>query len=243
MERFGFTKGTQLGPNYRIVEFLGEGWEGEVYKIEERRTKIIRVAKMFYDRRTQQREPHIVYAKKMHDLRRCPIVIQYHHNDRFEMGAKSYDFSVSEYADGEVLAQFIKRQRQKRLPTYEALNVLYQLAKGIEQIHDMGYYHGDIHSENIILKRKGVGFDVRLIDLIHLGKPTKSRIADDAYDLINILYEMIGKSRFYAQQPPEIKDLILGKRRDAIHRKFKDAGQIRRALESLEWGSQAMEKR
>lgn len=33
--------GRTLGSNYEIVEFLGSGWEGEVYKVVENRTGIM----------------------------------------------------------------------------------------------------------------------------------------------------------------------------------------------------------
>ena len=44
---FDLREGQTLGRNYYVVELLGIGWEGEVYKVEERRTGIVRAAKLF----------------------------------------------------------------------------------------------------------------------------------------------------------------------------------------------------
>ena len=64
--QFDLQPGRTLGPNYFIVEFLGGGWEGEVYKVEERRTKIIRAAKLFYFRKGVREAPLLRYATKLH---------------------------------------------------------------------------------------------------------------------------------------------------------------------------------
>ena len=71
--------GRTLGPNYFIVQFLGSGWEGEVYKVEERHTGIIRAAKIFYPKRNIRNRTLLKYAKKLDKLRGCQIVMQYHH--------------------------------------------------------------------------------------------------------------------------------------------------------------------
>ena len=37
-QAFNLLPGQMLGNHYRIIEFLGSGWEGEVYKVEEKQT-------------------------------------------------------------------------------------------------------------------------------------------------------------------------------------------------------------
>jgi hypothetical protein len=48
---FDLEPGQKLGTSYRVEEFLGAGWEGEVYRVVEVPTGISRAAKLFYPRR------------------------------------------------------------------------------------------------------------------------------------------------------------------------------------------------
>lgn len=233
---YNLPPGKLLGRNYIVQEFLGHGWEGEVYKVEERSTGIIRAAKLFYRHRyTKRTSPHVIYAKKLYRLKSCPIVIQYHHQDKVQVRRQNLDFLVSDFVDGEVLKNFIERQPGKRIQPFEAMHLFYALVQGVEHIHFLGEYHGDIHSENIMIKRRGMSFDVHLIDLMHLGAPSRTRIQQDVYDLIAVFYEMLGGERFYKNMPQNIKRIILGRKKNLISRQFKMAGHLRLFMENLDW--------
>ncbi|HTM63649.1 MAG TPA: protein kinase, partial [Gammaproteobacteria bacterium] len=184
---YDLAEGGRLGRHYTVLDFLGEGYEGEVYKVAEKTTEIVRAAKLFYKVNHIQKYPHVAYAQRLHQLRNCPIVIQYHHQDKVKIKGQDVDFLVSDFVDGEVLATYIANQPGKRLQPFEALHLFYEIVKGVEQIHLLNEYHGDIHSDNIIVKRKGLKYSVHLIDLLHLGKPTKKRIQDDVIDLAQLL--------------------------------------------------------
>lgn len=232
---YDLKNGKALGRNYRVLDFIGNGWEGEVYKVEERKTGIVRAAKLFYRRRSNVESPHIHYAKKLFKLRSCPIIIQYHFQDVVNIDQKKVDFLVSDFVDGEVLSNYIYRQRGKCLLPFEALHLMYALVQGVEQIHFLGEYHGDIHSDNIIIKKRGLGFEVHLIDFLHLGKPTKAKIQQDVYDLINIFYEMLGGAARYRHCNDNIKQVIMGRKHNLIRQYFNMAGHIRLYLENLDW--------
>ena len=231
---YNLSPGKMLGRQYRVLEFLGQGWEGEVYKIEERTTGIIRAAKLFYPKRYHE-FPHVTYAQKLYRLRTCPIVIRYHHQDTTRIKGENVNFLVSNFIDGEVLSQYIANQPKHRLMTFEALHLFYAIVQGVEHIHFLGEYHGDIHEDNIIVKRRGLTFDVHLIDLMHLGKPTKARIQQDVIDIIAALYQMIGGAKYYKRVHNNFRKIILGKKQSLISKQFKTAGHIRLFLENLEW--------
>lgn len=232
---FDLAPGRTLGPHYHIVEFLGGGWEGEVYKVQERRTGIIRAAKLFYQRDGLRREPLLRYAKKLFKLRSCPIVVQYHHRGTAKLHGQTVEFLVSDYIDGDMLSTFVARQRGRRLPPFEALHILYAVAMGVEQIHFLGEYHGDIHSDNIMIRRRGLGFDVYLLDFFDLGRTTRERIQEDVFDLVSLLHEMIGGAEAYRRIGPEIRQIIKGRRRSLIRQRYKTAGDLRLALDNLRW--------
>lgn len=232
---FKLTPGRILGRNYRVLSYLGNGWEGEVYKVEECRTGIIRAAKLFYKHCYEFSKPHIFYAKKLYKLRMCPIIIQYHNQDVVTVKKEKVDFLISDFVSGEVLSEYIKKQRGRRLLPFEALHLFYALVQGIEHIHFSGEYHGDIHSDNIMVIRKGLNFEVKLIDLLHLGPSTRTKIQQDVYDLIAVFLEMLGGRKYYRILPQNIKSIILGQKKQLISSKFKMAGHLRLYLENLDW--------
>jgi len=232
---FNLLPGRVLARKYEVVDLLGAGWEGEVYLIREAATGIERTAKLFFPQRNLRDKNSKFYAKKLHKLRHCPIVIQYNAQETITVQGESVTVLVSEYVDGELLSQFIARQPGKHLSPYQAIHLLHALASGMECIHNMGEYHGDLHSDNIILQRYGLNFDFKLVDLFHSGAPTRDHIHSDTVDMIHILHEAIGGQKHYAKQPQEIKALINGLKRTLILKKFKSAAQLRRYLEALQW--------
>ena len=233
--RFDLAEGRTLGRNYYVVEYIGRGYEGEVYKVEERRTGIIRAAKIFYTNHKLPKAPMLRHATKLFKLRSCPIIIQYHHRDIATIKGEQVDILVSDFVDGEMLSTYVGRQKKKRLPDFEALHLLYELARGVERIHHLGEYHGDIHSDNVLVRRRGLGFDVHLVDFFDLGRPTKQKIQDDVIEMINLLWEMVGENDGYRQAGKEIKQIVRGRKHGLIKERYKTAGQLRLALESLRW--------
>lgn len=234
-ESYALTPGRILGRNYRVLDYLGNGWEGEVYKVEECRTGIIRAAKLFYKHCYKITKPHIFYAQKLNKLKSCPIIIQYHNQDVVTVRKEKVDFLISDYVSGEVLSEFVAKQKHKKLNPFEALNLFYALVQGVEHIHFQGEYHGDLHADNIMIKRKGLSFEVKLIDFLHLGRPTKLKIQEDVYDLIGVFYDMLGGQKHYKDLPINIKRIILGRKKNLIAKKFKMAGHLRLYLENLTW--------
>src|SRR5436305_12559692 len=82
VRRFDFPPGRSVAGKYLIQRQLGSGYEGEVYAIVERATGIRRAAKFYYPHRDPMGKAAIVYARKLDALRHCPILMQYHHQDR-----------------------------------------------------------------------------------------------------------------------------------------------------------------
>jgi serine/threonine protein kinase len=227
--------GLTLGRNYYVVEFLGGGWEGEVYKVEERRSGVLRAAKIFYDHRRLPARRLQRYIQKLYKLRGCDIVTQYLHRDIARVGREQVEILVSDYIQGEPLSDFLDAQPRKRLSPFEALHLLHALASGIEQIHYLGEYHGDIHPGNILVSRRGLAFDLYLLDFFDLGRSTQEKIQYDVYDMINVLFELIGGADGYARCGDEIRQIVCGRKHSLIRQHFRTAGHLRLALENLEW--------
>ena len=235
VKRFDFPPGRRVAGKYEIDRLLGSGWEGEVYAIVERSTGIRRAAKFYYPHRDPMGKAAITYARKLDALRHCPILMQYHHQEFTMVRRKKVIVVISELVEGDKLSEFMSAQPHRRLTTFEALHVLYILAKGISPIHARGEYHGDIHDDNIMIRRQGITFDVKLLDFFDLGRPTRSRIHKDVLNLIQVFHTIVGGRDLYAKQPRVVKNIIRGLKDSLILARFKSAGDIQHHLENLEW--------
>lgn len=237
--RFDFPPGRTVAGKYIIDRLLGSGYEGEVYVITERNTGIRRAAKFYYPHRDPTGKAAITYARKLDALRHCPILMQYHHQELATVKGQKVIVVISELVEGEKLSEFLKRQPDGRLSAFEALHVLYALARGIAPIHARGEYHGDIHDENVMIRRQGISFEVKLLDFFDLGRPTKIRIHKDVLNLIMVFHSLVGGRDHYADQPKVIKDIIRGLKDSLILERFQSAGDIQRHLETIEWDTEA----
>ncbi len=232
---FNFQAGRILARKYEVITRLGAGWEGEVYLVSECSTGIERAAKFFFPQRNPKNKNLIFYAKKLHKLRQCPILIHYHTQDIITFKNQPISFLVSDYVEGELLSEFLLNQPGKRLDTFQALHLLHALAKGIENIHHLGEYHGDLHTENVMVRRYGLGFDCKLLDMYMWGAPKTANIHDDVVDLVRLFYDIVGGKKQYAKLPSQAKDICNGLKRTLILKKFRSAGQLREHLELLDW--------
>lgn len=236
IERFDFSPGTVLAKKYRVISKLGEGWESEVYIIREKSTRIERAAKIFFPQRNRSSRVATIHARKMHKLRNCPIVIQYHSKETIKFEDTKVSMLISDYVEGEVLSEFLARQRGKRISAFQGLHLLYALANGISCIHANREYHGDLHPENIIVHRYGLGFDLKALDFFHWGPPNRQNLQDDIVDVIKIFYQAIGGKRLYASQPAQVKEICCGLKRKKILAKFSTMAKLKHHLETMEWG-------
>ncbi|HKK05816.1 MAG TPA: protein kinase [Gammaproteobacteria bacterium] len=235
IEAFNFAPGRVLAGKYEVITRLGAGWEGEVYLIREQATGIERTAKLFFPHRNPRDRNAKFYATKLHKLRQCPIVIQYHTREMIIHRGSQIAFLVSDFVEGELLSQFLARQPGKRLSPFQGIHLLHALATGMECIHNMREYHGDLHADNIILQRYGLEFDLKLLDMFHWGAARPENIHDDVVNMIHILYDALGGQKHYARQPPQIKAICRGLKRTLILRQFRSAGQLRQYLETMRW--------
>ncbi|MGB7159939.1 MAG: protein kinase [Tepidisphaeraceae bacterium] len=235
VKRFDFAPGRRVAGKYDIERPLGSGWEGEVYVIVERTTGIRRAAKFYYPHRDPMGKAAIAYARKLDALRHCPILMQYHHQEIAYVRRRKVTVVISELIEGQKLSEFLADQPREQLSTFEALHVLHGLAKGIAPIHARGEYHGDIHDDNIMIRRQGIGFEVKLLDFFDLGRPTRGKIHKDVLNLVEVFHVIVGGRKHYARQPRVVKNIIRGLKDSLILQRFQSAGDIQRHLENLQW--------
>ncbi len=233
--KYDLKPGYMIAGKYEIIEKLGAGWEGEVYRVMEKTIGVERAAKLFYPRSDDRNRATKFYARKLHKLRHCPIMIQYHTGERITIDGIRVNVLISEYVEGEILTSFVRRQPGKKLTAFEGVHLLHELALGIEEIHRAHEYHGDLHDDNIIIRRRGLSFNCKVVDMYNWGAPKAENVRDDVCDLVRIFYDALGGKRTYWKQSPEIKYIISGLKRSLITKKFRTAGHLRRYIETMEW--------
>lgn len=233
--RFGIVPGRVLASSYRVDKFLGSGWEGEVYLVTERLTGAQRAAKLFFPERNARDKAALYYARKLERLRDCRIVIQYHHSETLRIRGEPVTVLISEFVDGRLLPDFVAGAPDERLSVFEAVHLLYALASGLAQMHERKEYHGDLHAGNVLVRRRGIHFDVKLVDLYDRGKAASWNIREDVCDLVRIFYDMVGGRAAYAAQPDIVKSVCCGLRRSLIHKRYPTAWHLCRHLDTVQW--------
>lgn len=229
---FDFEEGKILSSKYEVVSKLGGGYEGEVYLVRELGTGIERAAKFFYPKHQWNTRTIQAYAKKLHKLRSCNSLIKYISKETLKYKNHEITYLLSEFVEGMTLTEYLKTYHPKGMPFYQALHLMYALVKATEELHLKKESHGDIHEDNIIMQKKGLHYELKLIDVFH---KRRGSVQADVIYLCQLLHLISGGPKKYAGQPPIIKSICLGLKQGLIRRKFKNSTMLRVYLENTPW--------
>jgi RIO-like serine/threonine protein kinase len=116
-----------------------------------------------------------------------------------------------------------------------ALHVLFSLVQGIEAVHALGQYHGDVHSQNILIQPRGVRFDLKLVDFFDWGKPARYKQQQDVINTIEVFGECLGGRKHLRELPDEVRYICSALRQDVIKRRFPSMTHLRQHLEHFAW--------
>ena len=136
--------------HYQIIEKIGEGGMGIVYKAKD--TTLERtVAIKFLPRQTatqaEERQRFYIEAKAAAALNH-PNIATTHAIEEVEDDV----FIVMEYIEGQELKQ---KNDAGPLPVEDAIHIILQIANGLQEAHKKGIVHRDIKSANIMLTGSG----------------------------------------------------------------------------------------
>jgi len=147
--------GKTLG-HYRILEKLGQGGMGVVYKAED--TKLKRSVALKFLRPGLTRDPE-VSARFIHEAQAAAALDHPNICSVYEINeAGDQTYIAMPYVEGRSLKQ---RLESGPLGAGEAVNIAMQVAEGLGEAHSRGVVHRDIKPGNIMLTEKG---QVKIMD-------------------------------------------------------------------------------
>ena len=141
--------GTTLASKYKIIEVLGRGGMGIVYKAEDTKLKRSVALKFLPPELIQNeeiRERFVLEARTAAALSH-PNICTIHEIDEQE----GRSFISMEYVEGQSLKERIE---QGSLAPEKALEIAIQVAEGLEEAHKKGIIHRDVKSANIMVTEK-----------------------------------------------------------------------------------------
>ena len=151
------TTGSTFARRYQIIEELGKGGMGKVYKAQDSEIKEKVALKLI--------KPEIAADKKM--IERFRNELKFARKIRHKNVCQMYDLNkeegtyyiTMEYVSGEDLKSFIRRARQLTVGT--AVLIAKQVCEGLAEAHSLGVMHRDLKPQNIMIDRDG---NARIMD-------------------------------------------------------------------------------
>jgi serine/threonine protein kinase/predicted Zn-dependent protease len=146
------TLSTIFANRYEILEKLGKGGMGEVYRVkdvkldEDMALKVLRPEIAAHEGTIERFKNELKFARKITHRNVCRM---YDLNEEGET-----PFITMEYVKGEDLKHLIKSK--KKLSEKEAITLAKQVCEGLVEAHSLGVIHRDLKPQNIMVDDKGV---------------------------------------------------------------------------------------
>jgi len=143
--------GTVLGRRYEILQILGEGGMGAVYRARDREVNRMVALKVI--------RPELTGNSAILDRFKQELVLSHQVTHRnvvriYDMGdADGIKFITMEYIEGQDLRSLIAQQ--KVFQPEEAVEMMRQVCRALEAAHAVGVIHRDLNPQNIMRDKQG----------------------------------------------------------------------------------------
>jgi serine/threonine protein kinase/Tfp pilus assembly protein PilF len=146
------TTGSTFADRYQIIEELGRGGMGRVYKVMDTKVKEKVALKLLKpeiasDKKTIERfSNELKFARKIRHKNVCQM---------FDLNEeKGIHYITMEYVPGEDLRSMIRMSGQLSVGT--AVNIAKQICEGLTEAHKIGVVHRDLKPQNVMIDRDGI---------------------------------------------------------------------------------------
>ena len=150
MYDFISSKGIDPETEFDLIELIGQGNYGRVYKVIHKKTGKIFSAKIAYIEKTNEIES---FKKEINILSQCNNQYIVHYYGSYIKGHQIW--IILEFCDGGSLYELIKIL-PRNLNEEEIASLIYMILKGLLFLHENKKIHRDVKSENILLTHEGI---------------------------------------------------------------------------------------
>ncbi len=196
--------GTVLG-KYRIVDLIGRGGMGIVYRAEHVDLGMLRALKTLAP---EWVDHPLAQARFLKEAKAAARISHPHVVKIFDSGSyEGLPFFVMEYLEGEDLASALTRTR---LTVEQTAGIMLAICAAISELHEQGLIHRDLKPGNIFLARDKVGnivptvLDFGIVKPIGAGPPSFVGQTQDG-DLVGTVHYI---------SPEQLSDFPAGERSD-----------------------------
>ena len=186
------TRGTVFAGRYEIIDELGKGGMGKVYRVEDTKVKEEIALKLIKseiaaDKKTIERfRNELKIARKISHRNICRM---------YDLGEEGFlQYITMEFVAGEDLKRFVKRAGQ--LTSGKAIYIAKQVATGLTEAHRLGVIHRDLKPQNIMIDQDG---NARIMDF------GIARFVDS--DKLTGSGVMIGTPEYMSPEQAEVKEV------------------------------------
>jgi tRNA A-37 threonylcarbamoyl transferase component Bud32/tetratricopeptide (TPR) repeat protein len=145
------TTGSTFADRYQIIEELGKGGMGKVYKAQDTEIKEKVALKLIKpeiaaDKKTIERfQNELKFARKISHRNVCRM---------YDLNKEEGSYYITmEYVSGEDLKSFIRRAGP--LSAGKTISIAKQVCDGLEEAHRLGVVHRDLKPQNIMIDKEG----------------------------------------------------------------------------------------
>ena len=145
----------------KIIKTLGEGAFGVTYLVQNDYNEMLAMKAIDVVKSTQQHVNINDIKKEIDTLRRLssmpncyPYIVCYHDFIRGNLYGKDVMAIFSDYIEGPTLTKYMEELNGKPLQASKLIEYMRQLLEALARIHQYGYAHRDIKSDNIIYDSK-----------------------------------------------------------------------------------------
>ena len=195
--------------HYRLVDKIGSGGMGDVYKAEDTklgRTVAIKFLAAAVNENLAAKQRFMKEAQSASALNH-PNIITIHAIEE----AEGLDFIVMEYIGGQTLAELI--ERHGALPLTKLYDIGIQVADALDAAHEIGLIHRDIKPANILITRRG---HAKVLDfgLAKIVRTIADGIDNEAPTLVNLTDKgtVLGTAAYMS--PEQTRGEVLDSRSD-----------------------------